>query len=179
MKNAIDKRRYFIVIEIFKRTKSLLSWNAWIHLQCNRFVKSTSSMQNFVLYDWLCWIWILFWACSCWLSKKFFVNSTKNNWRFKIKFKKFHIKTFKQFAQEFEKSQSNIRFDVCRRKRTCEKTKNENYENVKINQEFTKSIRRYQELTFCQNLIKMIISLISKKTKNHRLCHCIIYYKIN
>ena len=36
------------------------------------------------------------------IVEKIFVNSTKSNWRFKIKFKKFHIKTFKQFAKNLK-----------------------------------------------------------------------------
>ena len=140
MENAIDKRRYFIVIEFFKWTTSLLSWNAWIHLQCNRFVKSISSMQNLVLCDWLCWIEFYFEHVyvDC---RKNFREFNEKQLTFQNQIQKVSYKDVQIICKEFEKSQSNIRFDVCRNRRACEETTNENYENVKTNQEFTKSIR--------------------------------------
>ena len=36
------------------------------------------------------------------IIEKILVNSTKNNWRFKIKLKKLHIETFKQFVKSLK-----------------------------------------------------------------------------
>ena len=65
------------------------SWNQ--HRQC----KTLFYAIDYVEFDFILNMFML-------IVEKIFVNSTKNNWRFKIKFKKFHVKTFKQFAKNLK-----------------------------------------------------------------------------
>ena len=65
------------------------SWNQ--HRQC----KILFYAIDYVEFDFILNMFML-------IVEKIFVNSTKNNWHFKIKFKKFHIETFKQFAKNLK-----------------------------------------------------------------------------
>ena len=104
-------------------------------------------MQNFVLCDWLCWIESYF--------EHVYVDCRENlcefneeQLTFQNQVQEVSYKDVQTICKESEESQSNIRFDMCRRRRACEKAEDEDYEDVRANQESTKSIRRYQSRHF-------------------------------